>query len=182
MTVILTQPPLQPLRGWISKEFVTYNGRKLGPYFVRRWKVGGKLRREYVKFEDLERITAACQANRDKRKRQAETTRKLDNLIGNLNFLEKKANRLDRGIPLTDEDRAFIERIEKEGYEISGRPSLRRPKYARIPLERLLQILSRRFKTDFMVPPFANSRENRKTPVPKDTFWPQADELIRQNL
>ena len=39
-------------------------GQLHGPYHYRFWRQGGRLRKEYVRPDDLERVRAACDARR----------------------------------------------------------------------------------------------------------------------
>ena len=43
-------------------------GMRHGPYFYRFWREGGRLRKQYVKKADLERVRAACDARRQERR------------------------------------------------------------------------------------------------------------------
>lgn len=47
------------LPGSLQKFYVHRNGRKFGPYWCRMWREGGKLRRQYIKAEDLDRVRTA---------------------------------------------------------------------------------------------------------------------------
>src|SRR5271166_5872268 len=40
-------------------------GKLHGPYYYRAWRSGGRLRWQYVKWEDAEIVRAACDANRE---------------------------------------------------------------------------------------------------------------------
>ena len=42
-------------------------GRPHGPYFYRFWRQGGRLRKQYVRPDHVERVRAACQARRQER-------------------------------------------------------------------------------------------------------------------
>jgi hypothetical protein len=42
-----------------------------GPYFYRLWREGGRVRKEYVRPADLERVRAQCQARRQARRELA---------------------------------------------------------------------------------------------------------------
>jgi len=125
----------QHLNGWVSKFFVHYNGRKLGPYYARCWKENNKQKREYIKPADLERVREACQRYRDHRKAISNTTRDFSTLTGNLNYVARMAKRIAKGF-LRPEDYVFIEKIKDNGFNTPGRPKLRslplRPQY-RIP-------------------------------------------------
>ena len=55
-----------------------------GPYYYRFWREGGRLRKQYVKRSDVEKVRASCQALRQYRrdlKVQLEEWRGLVNLI-----------------------------------------------------------------------------------------------------
>ena len=130
MVAIATQPPPAvqsptPKRGWVSTYYRNYKGKKLGPYYVRRWKVGKTLHREYVNAKDLERIQAECQAHREKKKREQGVSRWITNTWGNLEYLQRIAKWSEQG-KLRPVDIAFFRRIQQEGYDIDGRPPIRR--------------------------------------------------------
>jgi hypothetical protein len=122
-----SQQPSNPaiLNGYINTYHVLRNGNRFGPYHVRRWKVGRKIHKQYIKPADLEWVRAACEAYKQRRKRMRAKDRELDNLVGNLNYLTKIAKRQDQG-PLTPEDEAHMRRIKEHGFAAPGRPSLRR--------------------------------------------------------
>ena len=120
-TAIATAPFLQ---GWVATYFVNKGGRKVGPYYTRNWKRNGKLYKQYIKASDVETIRAACQANRERKKRQRALAQNFTRTIQNLNFLERIAKRSETQ-PLRTEDYAHIEKIEQEGFAVEGRPRLR---------------------------------------------------------
>lgn len=84
-------------KGWINCFYRTYKGKKLGPYFVRRWKVGRKLYKEYIKSEDLEQAKQEAADYKEKRKRQSATTRRLNNNIANLAYMVRMVAWEDQG-------------------------------------------------------------------------------------
>jgi len=131
------------LRGWINTFYVTQSGVRRGPYHARVWKVGPKTFKEYIKPADLEKVRAACQAYRERRKRQRARDKELSNLYGNVNYLYRLAKRESKG-PLRPEDYEHMRRIDDLGYFIPGRPNLR-------PRRR------------FMVPFFSKSQESGST-------------------
>jgi hypothetical protein len=106
-------------KGWVNTYYRYYKGKKLGPYYVRRWKVGNKLHREYVKPADVERVKAECQANREGRRR-------INRMLDNFNFLGQMLNRYDAGKLVTPAMEDYIRRIHHEGIYITGRPQMRR--------------------------------------------------------
>jgi len=123
-----SQTPLQPKtqnqksatqKGWVSTYYRHYKGKKLGPYYVRRWKVGRKIHREYIKPQDVERVKAECQAYREGR-------RNISRMLDNFNFLGNMLNRYDAGKVVTAAMENYIRRIHNEGIYITGRPQMRR--------------------------------------------------------
>ena len=120
---------VSPLRGGVVTTYTTYKGKKLGPYYSRTWKVKGKIKREYIKPADLERIRAACHANRERRRRGIEIAADFQNTVGNLKWLKTRERRSEKGT-LRPEDHDRIRRIETHGYGTPGRTKLRskRPK------------------------------------------------------
>src|SRR5207344_2913498 len=89
MVAILTSPPPAPLPGWVACTYRTYKGKRSGPYYVRRWKTGTRVNKQYIKAEDVEYYRAACEANREKRKAGQSVGRWLTNTVANLRYLEK---------------------------------------------------------------------------------------------
>ena len=71
------------LRGWVNRYYVVVGGKRLGPYFVRRWKQNGKLCKEYVELRDVKRVKAACERYREKRKRERGVAWLYRNVAGN---------------------------------------------------------------------------------------------------
>jgi hypothetical protein len=120
------QPDLQatPLRGWITSTHTIYKGKKLGPYHSRTWKVAGKIKREYIKPADLERVRAACVAYKETRKRQSANSQNVRCMVGNLNYIARLCKRLRSGI-ITQADINFVAELNDKGYDIPGRPKMR---------------------------------------------------------
>jgi len=112
-------PNPAPKRGHVNKFYRHYKGKKLGPYYVRRWKINGRLHKEYIKPKDVERVKAECQAHRQKQK-------EISNFLTNFNFLGNCLNRYDTGKIVTQAMEAYIRRIYHEGPYISGKPQMRR--------------------------------------------------------
>jgi hypothetical protein len=90
-SALSTQPAK---RGHVKVFSCYYKGKKLGPYYVRRWKIGKKLFKEYLKPKDVERVKPECQAHREGRKR-------VSNLLSNFEFLRNGLNRYDSGRVVT---------------------------------------------------------------------------------
>ncbi len=124
ITKKMTATQTTPLQGWVATYFVNKGGRKVGPYYTRNWKRNGKLYKQYIKASDVETIRAACQANRERKKRQRALAQNFTRTIQNLNFLERIAKRSETQ-PLRTEDYAHIDKIEQEGFAVEGRPKLR---------------------------------------------------------
>jgi hypothetical protein len=167
---ILTSPttnqqPQTTKRGWVNTFYRHYRGKKLGPYHVRRWKVGAKIHKEYIKPADFERVKAECLAYREQRKRGAAIGRAVTNIGANLDYLFRMDKWQKEG-KLRPQDVAFIHRIAKEGPEIDGGPPTRRGvtrHLARVAGQRM--IVKSVFEIDgttkvFMVPLVANIPEN----------------------
>ena len=156
----------QPFKkGWISTFYRHYKGKKLGPYYVRHWKVGNKVRNQYIKPQDLERVRAECEAYRDRKRRGRVIARELYNLLGNLNYIDRMAKRAEKR-ELSEVDIAFLTRIEREGYKISGRPRARRRRITHrlVSIAGQTTIVKTVFEFDgttkvFMVPFVLNPRE-----------------------
>ena len=121
-----------PLPGWVNTYYRYHRGKKLGPYHVRRWKVGPRLFKQYIKPSDLEKIKSACERYREKRKRQSAFAREYTLQESNLNYLLRLCKRLRRGA-LRQEDYAFALEIERNGYSIPGRPKLRASQTFMVP-------------------------------------------------
>jgi len=113
-----------PTKGWITKSYISYKGKKLGPYYVRTWFEHGKRRKEYIKKQDLARVRAQCEAHREMKIRGRQLASQLATTLGNLNWLERMAKRLDVG-GIRPEDHAFVEQIKRHGITTPGRTSLK---------------------------------------------------------
>jgi hypothetical protein len=121
-SALSTQPT--PTKGWIIAQYTHYRGKRLGPYYVRCWKVNGKTHKEYIKPADLERVRAACEANRERRRRGIKIAADFYNTAGNLKWLVRMTRRSEKGA-LRNEDYEHIVRIEANGYSTPGRTKLR---------------------------------------------------------
>jgi hypothetical protein len=112
------------LRGWVNRYFVVVGGRRMGPYYVRRWKQNGKLYKEYVELRDVERIKAACQRYREKRRRERGVAWLFRNVTSNLAYTFRMVKRSLKG-NLRPEDYAHLALLETQGYKVPRHPSLR---------------------------------------------------------
>jgi hypothetical protein len=136
--------PPTPLRGWVNSYYRHYKGKKLGPYYVRRWKVNGKIRRQYLKPEDVEKVRAACEVNRDRRK----SGPKYRALLDNFRFQWRMILLFDRGKEPRQDQKDYIVRLHQEGMYITGRP-LYRPRRFMVPsLSNFVHLLPSREKLD----------------------------------
>ena len=108
-----------PKRGHVNVFYRYYKGKKLGPYYVRRWKIGRKLFKEYIKPKDVERVKAECKAFKEGRKA-------VSVFLDNVEFLGNCLNRYDRGKIVTPAMEDYIRRIWNEGPYITGKPQMRR--------------------------------------------------------
>src|SRR5690349_6276646 len=124
----------QPLkRGWINTYYRYYKGKKLGPYYVRRWKHNGKTHKEYIKPKDLETVRSQCEAYRERRMRQLICAMECKALIDNHKFCHFMMIRCDKNLPIRPEWAAHIERIHQHGPFVPGRPRLRRKRVFMAP-------------------------------------------------
>jgi hypothetical protein len=128
------------LKGWVNTFYRHYRGKKLGPYHVRRWKVGRKLYKEYIKPDQVERVKAACQAHREKQKSKSEGARRTNHFLSNAAFMWNMITLWEKGKDSTPAQYAYLQRIDEEGMFITGRPGTRR----RIT-RRLVKIAGKRF-------------------------------------
>jgi len=103
--------PATPLSGWIDTFYRTYKGKRLGPYHVRKWRVGKMIKRQYIKAKDLETIRAACQANKESRQQKVEARHRIVRSVENFNFLSTMMERMEKGRPLHFVQKEHIVRI-----------------------------------------------------------------------
>ena len=137
------------LPGRVSAFFLNYKGRKLGPYYVRRWKEKGKAKKQYIKHEDLEQVQAACLRFKQDRNIKKARNLEVNNLIKNMAFMWHMKIRVKKGARLRIEDILHLGKIERSGMAISGAPKLRKPNHG------------------FMAPLFAKwLRKAKTTPLP----------------
>lgn len=123
---------LRPQKGWVNAYYITVGGKKLGPYYARRWKENGKLHKEYVAEEDVERVKAACQLYRERRRRQRLIGRQFETVAGNLNFLWRMVKRSIKGT-LRPDEKEHLQRLETQGIKAPGRPPVRVPYRFMVP-------------------------------------------------
>lgn len=117
------QPPT--LKGWVTTQHQFYNGKKLGPYYFRRWKENGKLHKQYIKPSEVEKVRAQCAAHRAERNYQQSLNKDFRLFRGNWTFYTRIVERCHKR-PVTPEQSEFTKRIVDKGFFIPGRPSLRR--------------------------------------------------------
>jgi hypothetical protein len=113
------------MKGWVTATYRHYKGNRLGPYYFRKWKVGSKIHKEYIKPDQVERIKAACQTHREKQATQREHTKRLNRQIDNWCFLGNMCLRCDRGLGIRPDQEAYAIRLRDEGMFIAGRPLYR---------------------------------------------------------
>jgi hypothetical protein len=116
-------PPLS-LKGRVTTFYARYKGHKLGPYYVRRWKENGKQMKEYVKPNDLLKIQAACEQNRQDRNARIARSRQVTNLSRNMSFLWRLMKRSRKAGYWPHEILHFV-KIQEHGMSVSGCPPLR---------------------------------------------------------
>jgi len=125
-----TQPsalsPQPSKKGWINTFYRHHNGKKLGPYFVRRWKHNGRLHKEYIKPKDVARVKAECDSYRSERKRRQEVAKRELIYLDNHIFLARMNERFDKGKDIPAPHANWIVRLHKDGCYTPGRPRLRR--------------------------------------------------------
>ena len=117
------------LPGRVSAFFLNYKGRKLGPYYVRRWKEKGKAKKQYIQHEDLEQVQAACLRYQQDRNIKKARNLEVNNLIKNMAFMWHMKIRVKKGARLRIEDILHLGKIERSGMAISGTPKLRKPNH-----------------------------------------------------
>ena len=117
--------PNAPLRGWITTSYRTYKGKRLGPYHYRKWKVGNRTFKQYIKPADLEKTKAACRQNREEAIRKRAEGRRWTTFIDNAAFLGKMNATFDRNEQPRKDQADYIVRLHHEGMFISGRPNYR---------------------------------------------------------
>jgi hypothetical protein len=112
-------------KGWVTASYRHYKGKKLGPYYFRKWKLGRKTYKQYIKPEDVERVKAACQANRDRRKTLQAGGKKYGAFVDNFRFLGRMNRRFDHHKGVRKDQAEYIVRLHTEGMYITGRPPYR---------------------------------------------------------
>jgi len=166
-----TEAP-QPLRGWVTTTYVKQGSHRFGPYHVRVWKQDGKTHKQYIKPGEVEKVRAACQAHRELRKEGQRITEVFNNQVGNLNWLYRMNRRLDKNRELREQDWNFLEQIDKRGFAISGRPSLRtrRPGFTR---RLMVPFLTKRQLANFnkAVDEILDQRRAQESPQNKWQRW-----------
>ena len=89
-------------------------GKTYGPYWVRVWREGGKVRKSYVMPHELERVRDACAANRENRRRLARSRAEIKRTLSNFAFLGRILVRMERrGGDATVVTEAELERLER---------------------------------------------------------------------
>ncbi len=113
-------------KGWVNCFYRYYKGKKLGPYYVRKWKVGRNVHKEYIKPADVERVKAQCQAYREMQRERKANRKRVSTFIDNWDYLGRMLNRYDTNKPVYPQHEAYIIRLHEEGMYITGRPRTRR--------------------------------------------------------
>lgn len=122
-----------PLKGWVNCFYRRYKGKRLGPYYVRRWKVGRKTYKQYIKPQDYEKVRAQCEAHRKRQKERREGDKRTQNLLDNWDFLGRMLTQADKGKRVRQDQEDYIRRLHHEGMFITGRPNYRAPRSFMVP-------------------------------------------------
>ena len=117
--------PNAPLKGWITTSYRTYKGKRLGPYHYRKWKVGRRTFKQYIKPADLEKTKAACQQNREEALLKRVEGRRWTRFVDNFDFLGRMNDKFDRNEEPREDQKHYIARLHHQGMFISGRPNYR---------------------------------------------------------
>jgi len=112
-------------KGWVTTSYRNYKGKRLGPYHYRRWKVGSKIHRQYIKPADVERVKAECAEYSEQRRSKRETGRRINVYLDNFIFQSKMYFRYEQGKEVRPDQEAYIVRLHNEGMYIIGRPLYR---------------------------------------------------------
>jgi len=112
-------------KGWVTTSYRNYKGKRLGPYHYRRWKVGSKIHRQYIKPADVERVKAECAAYSEQRRSKREAGRRVNIYLDNFIFQSKMYFRYEKGKTVRPDQEAYIVRLHNEGMYIIGRPLYR---------------------------------------------------------
>lgn len=66
MGQIKTAKPLpNTLPGAVCAQWRERDGKRYGPYYFRFWREGGRLRKQYIKRNEMEAVQAACARHRE---------------------------------------------------------------------------------------------------------------------
>ena len=83
-----SQKPLhKSLPGAVVAQYRNVGGKTYGPYWVRVWREGGKVRKSYVRPHDVTRVRAACDEGRLDRKRLARSRKELRSSLSEFAFV-----------------------------------------------------------------------------------------------
>ena len=66
------------------------SGRKHGPYFYRFWRQDGKLKKEYIRRAEVDRVRAECQARQGSRRTLNEAWEQWRQLLDSIKEVEKQ--------------------------------------------------------------------------------------------
>ena len=77
-------PNIQPLPGAVCQQFVKRGSVLCGPYWYRFWREGGRLRKAYVRPENLAVARESCAKARAERAALTVDRRRLRELAANL--------------------------------------------------------------------------------------------------
>jgi len=169
----VTGNPKPPIRGGVITAYRTYKGKRLGPYYFRKWKHNGKVYKEYIKpipspadgqemsrtdrlNAAVEKVRTACQEAKQKRK---DIYRLLDNHI----FQGKMLDRFDRGKEIRKDQADYIVRLHQEGMFIDGRPPYRAPRPCNRVLDWMLKNCTTAQVADWLLAQLSPSHARQTT-------------------
>jgi len=92
-------PNIEPLAGVVCKQWIPRgpHGKQCGPYHYRMWRDNGRLRKQYIKPEDVPAITARCDAYREQQTAERVAIREAAQLRVKLLFEQRAIEGKDNG-------------------------------------------------------------------------------------
>jgi hypothetical protein len=154
-----------------------HKGRKLGPYFVRRWKENGKLHKQYIKPGDVEKIRARCEAYREERRRQHQMLDDFNTFKGNWNYYFRILKRLQKR-NVEPEHHTHMRAIAVGDFFLPGRPNLRVRRRFMVPsLSNRPFRFNKKWKEMFETNFWKGYNETKPPLTPEEKFEAQAKDL-----
>jgi len=78
------------VKGSVCEQWRERNGKRYGPYYCLMWREGGRLRKRYLKREDVDAVRASCDERRAAERERRENRGNIPDAISRYEWNEQR--------------------------------------------------------------------------------------------